>query len=300
MRILGLSIQVWLLVIAAFCAIAYAIKRGKKLSKIVAGILGVIALFAVLLQISVSIEKAKNTSSEYDELLNEIVSKQDVDVDELVEVLELAVEDIEKYELTDEKLAYMKAVSNYTSLISSTTATQSDIDAAIEDLARLRSDMIASQKTTQVVDDYSNDLTVSQKNALSEARSYLSFSAFSYEGLIEQLEYEKFSHDDAVYAADNCGADWNAQALAFAKDYLDYTAFSYSGLIKQLEYEKFTHEQAVYGADNCGANWYEEAAECAQDYMDYSAFSRGGLIDQLLFEGFTQEQAEYGATSVGL
>lgn len=35
---------------------------------------------------------------------------------------------------------------------------------------------------------------------------------FSYTGLIEQLEYEQYSHDDAVYAADNCGADWNEQA----------------------------------------------------------------------------------------
>ena len=44
--------------------------------------------------------------------------------------------------------------------------------------------------------------------------------AFSYSGLVEQLEFEQYSHDDAVYAADNCGADWNKQAAKSAKNYL--------------------------------------------------------------------------------
>ena len=47
--------------------------------------------------------------------------------------------------------------------------------------------------------------TISQKNALKSAKSYLSFSAFSYNGLIKQLEYEEYSHEDAVYAVDNNG-----------------------------------------------------------------------------------------------
>ncbi len=141
--------------------------------------------------------------------------------------------------------------------------------------------------------------TLSQQNAVIKAKSYLSFSAFSYEGLISQLEYEKFSHEDAVFGADNCGADWNEQALKKAKDYLSFSAFSYSGLIQQLEFEKFTSEQAKYGADNCGADWNEQAAKKAKDYLDLMAFSKDGLINQLEFEGFTYEQAVYGATAVG-
>lgn len=89
--------------------------------------------------------------------------------------------------------------------------------------------------------------TIGQTNALRSARSYLEYSAFSYKGLIEQLEYEKFSHEDAVYAADNCGADWNEQAAKSAKSYLEYTSFSRDSLIEQLEYEGFTNEQAIYG-----------------------------------------------------
>lgn len=45
--------------------------------------------------------------------------------------------------------------------------------------------------------------TIGQRNALRSAKNYLSIMAFSYSGLIEQLEFEQYSHDDAVYAADN-------------------------------------------------------------------------------------------------
>lgn len=94
--------------------------------------------------------------------------------------------------------------------------------------------------------------TTSQKNALASAKSYLSFSAFSYTGLIEQLEYEKYSTNDATYAADNCGADWNEQAAKSAKSYLSISSFSRQGLIDQLLYEGFTQAQAEYGVSKNG------------------------------------------------
>lgn len=49
--------------------------------------------------------------------------------------------------------------------------------------------------------------TTAQKNVMAKAKSYLNHSGFSYNGLVEQLEYEKFTHEDAVWAADNCNAD---------------------------------------------------------------------------------------------
>ena len=73
--------------------------------------------------------------------------------------------------------------------------------------------------------------------------------AFSYSGLIEQLEYEGYSTEEATYAVDNCGADWKEQAAKKAEEYLNSMSFSKSGLIEQLEYEGFTHDQAAYGAD---------------------------------------------------
>ena len=138
-----------------------------------------------------------------------------------------------------------------------------------------------------------NPISLSKQNALKSAKSYLKYSAFSYLGLIEQLEYEKFPYEDAVYGADNCGADWNEQALKSAKSYLKYSSFSYSGLIEQLEYEKFTSAQAKYGVDNCGADWNAEAVEAAKDYLDYSGFSYTGLIEQLEYECVVKEDGSY-------
>jgi len=94
--------------------------------------------------------------------------------------------------------------------------------------------------------------TVSQKNAVAKAKSYLGYSAFSHDGLVAQLEYEQFSHADAVYGADNSGADWNEQAAKKAKSYMEYSAFSRGSLIEQLKYDKFTQAQAEYGANAVG------------------------------------------------
>ena len=96
------------------------------------------------------------------------------------------------------------------------------------------------------------DITMGMRNALNKAHDYLNFSAFSYSGLIEQLEYEGFSTEEATFAVDSCGADWNEQAAKKAQDYLKLSSFSRSGLIDQLKYEGFTNEQAEYGASAAG------------------------------------------------
>ena len=159
-----------------------------------------------------------------------------------------------------------------------------------------------SNKTTtkKTTNNKTTTVSVSKQNALRSAKSYLSFSAFSRKGLIEQLKYEKYSTEDATYAVDHCGANWNEQALKSAKSYLRFSAFSYKGLKEQLLFEGFTDAQATYGVKNCGANWNEQAVKSASSYLKLSGFSRQGLIDQLEFEGFTHDQAVYGVTKNGL
>lgn len=225
---------------------------------------------------------------------------------------ELAMEAIDRIE-PDEKhleLAYTKKDGEWTMDVASgaalsqvfvTPGTSLDTDVVDEVQTETQTEAEAETQAepTETVAP-SAGATASQQNALESAQSYLSFSNFSHDGLIGQLEFEGFSTEDATWAADNCGADWNAQALGSAQSYLDYTAFSYTGLIDQLEFEGFTTEQATYAADSCGADWNEQAAKSAQSYLDYTSFSRDGLIDQLEFEGFTHDQAVYGVDSVGL
>lgn len=97
-----------------------------------------------------------------------------------------------------------------------------------------------------------HEMTLGEENALEKAADYLAFTSFSYSGLISQLEYEGFTSDEATFAADNCGADWNEQAALKAQSYLDFTSFSRQGLIDQLLYEGFTQAQAEYGVSAVG------------------------------------------------
>ena len=97
------------------------------------------------------------------------------------------------------------------------------------------------------------------ENAIRSAESYLSFSWFSREGLIEQLSSpygDGYSVSDATAAVDSLSVDWNLQAVRSAEQYLQMSGFSCSGLIEQLSSEygsKFTLDQATYGAQQAGA-----------------------------------------------
>ena len=109
-----------------------------------------------------------------------------------------------------------------------------------------------NQRPTTTTAASEQNIGIGHKNALRSANNYLQFMAFSYQGLIEQLEYEGYSTAEATYAADNCGADWYEQAAKKAKSYLNFMGFSKKRLVEQLEYDGFTHEQAVYGTEQNG------------------------------------------------
>ena len=133
------------------------------------------------------------------------------------------------------------------------TASEPEKEAVVTEEVSEPSETAKPEETAEPVEtEEVPEMTMGQKNALKAAGQYLDYTAFSYKSLIEQLEYEGYSTEDATFAADNCGADWKEQAVISAKNYLDYTAFSKDGLIEQLEYEGFTHEQAVYGAEQNG------------------------------------------------
>ncbi len=168
-----------------------------------------------------------------------------------------------------------------------------------------------TSKSTSVTDG----ATTGQKQAYRKAQSYLDMMPFSYKGLIHQLEFEKFSTEDATWAADHCGADWNEQAVKKGESYLDLMGYSYDGLIDQLEFEGFTTEQATYAADilygnsssgttggesASGGNVSQEnALSKAKSYLEFAAFSYNGLIDQLEYEGFSTEDATYAVDNCG-
>lgn len=111
---------------------------------------------------------------------------------------------------------------------------------------------VFENSTIRIYYSLGKEPTLGEKNALASAKNYLSFSSFSKKGLIKQLEFEGFSNQEAQYAVENCGADWNEQAAKSAQNYLSFSSFSKSGLIQQLKFEGFTDEQAQYGASAVG------------------------------------------------
>lgn len=122
-----------------------------------------------------------------------------------------------------------------------------EIKEAEEEKERVEQEKLEQEQNQKI-----ENATIGEKNALDKAKSYLDYTAFSKEGLIEQLEYEGFTNAEAKFGADNCGANWKEQAAKKAKQYMDYSSFSKKGLIDQLEYEGFTSEQAEYGAKAVG------------------------------------------------
>jgi hypothetical protein len=94
--------------------------------------------------------------------------------------------------------------------------------------------------------------SVWDSQASDKAQSYLSMTAFSRSGLIDQLVFEGFDKTEATKAVDSLNVNWNEQAVKKAESYLSMTSFSKSGLIEQLKFEGFTSAQAAYGVANVG------------------------------------------------
>lgn len=141
------------------------------------------------------------------------------------------------------------------------------------------------------------NMTDVQGEALKEAHKQLEYFDISYNGLVETLQWMGYSFEDAIFAAEYCGADWNEEALGCAQSYVDYSTFSYTVLIDQLMFDGFTEEQARWGANNCDIAWFEEALEGAQLYLELSAISCKSLTEQLEIDGFADAEIEFAMAS---
>jgi hypothetical protein len=141
--------------------------------------------------------------------------------------------------------------SNNNSIAGTTTASSPGVTAA----ATAKATAAATAKAAPA----GPTLTNQQQNAAKSARSYLSLTGFSRQGLIDQLSSaygDKYAVQDATIAVDSLNVDWNAEAVQSAKSYLKVTAFSCQGLIDQLDSsygDKYTVAQATYGAQQAGA-----------------------------------------------
>jgi hypothetical protein len=133
------------------------------------------------------------------------------------------------------------------------TKTQNSNDVISDDDSKEKINEQNNRQTkTPVVKEKFDTATMGEKNALKKAKTYLNIMAFSRDRLIEQLEFDGFTHNEAIYGVNNCGTDWNKQAALKAKTYLNTMALSRDRLIEQLKFDGFTKEQAEYGVKAVG------------------------------------------------
>ena len=90
--------------------------------------------------------------------------------------------------------------------------------------------------------EYTVKLTTGQRNALMSARDEIDFWHPSYDYLIELLCSSGFEVNDAKFAADHCGADWDEQCLLLAKREMA-NGKSKAGIISWLRYQRFSEAQ---------------------------------------------------------
>jgi len=102
---------------------------------------------------------------------------------------------------------------------------------------------------TSVVASPVPDETLTQQGARELAAQYLAYAAFSVDGLLQRLQTEGYSEDDAAYAVFVSNVDWNDQAVKRGQVYLERAAITRTDFIGSLLEEGFTLEQAEHSAD---------------------------------------------------
>lgn len=92
--------------------------------------------------------------------------------------------------------------------------------------------------------EYTIELTTGQRNALIKTHKLINSIHPSYDFLVTNLltTLEGFSLEEAKFAAEYCGANWDEQALLCAKDLMN-EGESKNGIIEELRFYMFTEAQ---------------------------------------------------------
>ena len=89
-----------------------------------------------------------------------------------------------------------------------------------------------------------------KEEALQKIKLDVEAFGFSYAQAVRGLEEDGFTNEEATYAGDNCGVDWNEQAVRTAKLWRKWEPnWTYEKMYEHLKLEEFTDEQAEYGAN---------------------------------------------------
>ncbi len=186
-----------------------------------------------------ALKAAKNYLSESsfsrDGLINRLKFNKfkDEQINRVVQKLE-----VEKPEIWDEQA--LRAAENY--LNKSGFSKHGLID-------RLKLEKFTNKQANNAVQTLDKHKNVDwDEQAFKAAENYLCYFCLSREGLLNRLQFNKFTKDQAnraVSRLESAGkVDWNEQVLKQAESYVAGNNFSKQKIINQLRNKKFTKEQA--------------------------------------------------------
>lgn len=110
-----------------------------------------------------------------------------------------------------------------------------------------------SETSEPIIIDKAEYYSSENMTASEYAQMHLNVYPYSYLDLIFQLEEGGgYSHEESVYAADNCGADWNENAFKAAKGFYETSSTNVEEIKQFLQYSQFTDEQIEYAISRLG------------------------------------------------
>lgn len=223
----------------------------------------------------------------------------DVQTEAISEVVASVPETEAELPLMSETMSAEEAVKNYLEYFPMSR------QGLIDQLSQV--DGYSVEEATAAVDASETDWNA---QALRQARDYLQAMSYTQDELIDQLEYVKYTHDEALHGAAIALAE-NAEDLPSrsetmtaeeaARNYLEYFPMSRQGLIDQLsQVDGYSVEEATAGVDTTGTDWNEQAVRQAKGQLETMSYTYDELVDQLEYEKFTHEEAVYGVEHCGV
>lgn len=176
----------------------------------------------------------------------------------------------------------------------------------------------AAEATAAVETPKPTPVKTEEEKALDMAKWYLADSKgtvfFSYGGMVDLIELNGFSHEAAVYAADNCGADWYEMVWGELNAFWSPEGFDPQDAISNLQLRGFSYEETIYAVTRfCeengnrmdGPTEEERAAEVVRLLLKagrgITYWSRDGMIRQLETDNkFSHDAASYAVDSAGI
>lgn len=171
-------------------------------------------------------EEKQDSSKELDEKIKKLMEENKYDVKETIP--DDKIEDINKQITTE--------TDNKNNITDVETKDEEDDELNKEDESNPYSELEPVFYNTI----YGNE------GAVNSAKDYLKFIAASKTKIISFLKKKGFTEEEAIYGAENCGADWYDQALRMAMSYLNVQEFTYEQLALQLMIEGFTEDEIIY------------------------------------------------------